>query len=158
MLFALYFIFHSVSKNLSRYSLLFPLVLLTGVVCITGCGQKNTDGRVRINGTVMLDGSPLICEGEGESYVNLVSETGENGGGSGSFDRSTGAFEMTILPGNYKAVIRATDGFMIEDEKRGRVTPAKSLIPEKYSSSDDTDVTVTVSPSGGEVSIQLSSE
>ena len=73
-------IFHSISKNLSRYSLLFPLVLLTGVVCITGCGQKNTGGKVKINGTVMLDGSPLICEGEGESYVNLVSETGENGG------------------------------------------------------------------------------
>ncbi len=106
----------------------------------------------------MLDGSPLICEGDGESYVNLVSETGENGGGSGSFDRSTGAFEMAILPGNYKAVIRATDGFMVEDEKRGRITPAKSLIPEKYSSSDDTDVTITVSPTGGEVSIQLLSE
>ena len=83
-------IFHSVLKNLGRYSLLFPLVLLTGLVCITGCGQKKTDGKVKINGTVMLDGSPLICEGEGESYVNLVSETGENGGGSGSFDRSTG--------------------------------------------------------------------
>ena len=149
---------HSVLKNLGRYSLLFPLVLLTGVVCIAGCGQKNTDGKVKINGTVMLDGSPLICEGEGESYVNLVSETGENGGGSVSFDRSTGAFEMAILPGNYKAVIRATDGFMVEDEKRGRVTPAKSLIPEKYSSSDDTDVTVTVSPSGGEVNIRLASE
>ena len=157
-MFISYFFSDSVSKDLGRCRLLLPLVLLTGLVCITGCGQKNTDGRVRINGTVMLDGSPLICEGEGESYVNLVSETGENGGGSGAFDRSTGVFEMTILPGNYKAVIRATDGFMIEDEKRGRVTPAKSLIPEKYSSSDDTDVTVTVSPSGGEVSIQLSSE
>ena len=112
-------IFHSVLKNLGRYSLLFPLVLLTGVVCITGCGQKNTDGKVKINGTVMLDGSPLICEGEGESYVNLVSATGENGGGSGSFDRSTGRFEMAILPGNYKAVIRATDGFMVEDESGG---------------------------------------
>ncbi len=106
----------------------------------------------------MLDGSPLICEGEGESYVNLVSATDENGGGSSSFNRSTGVFEMTVLPGAYKAVVRATDGFMIEDEKRGRITPAKSLLPEKYSSADDTDVAVTVSPSGGEVSIQLSSE
>jgi hypothetical protein len=48
--------------------------------------------------------------------------------------------------------------FNVANEKRGCITPAKSLIPEKYSSSDDTDVTVTVSPSGGEVSIQLSSE
>ena len=87
-MFTPYSIFHSVLKNLGRCSLLFPLVLLTGLVCTTGCGQKNTDGKVRINGTVMLDGSPLICEGDGESYVNLVSETGENGGGSGSFDRS----------------------------------------------------------------------
>ena len=152
------FVYHSVHKNLPRGSVFFTLVVLASLVCTTGCGQKNTGGKVRINGTVMLDGSPLICEGDGESYVNLVSATGENGGGSGSFDRSTGAFEMTILPGDYKAIISATDGFMVEDEKRGRITPAKSLIPEKYSSSDDTDVTVTVSPSGGEVSIQLSSE
>ena len=152
------FICHSVHKNLPRYGVFFTLVFLIGLVCIAGCGQKNTDGKVRINGTVMLDGSPLICEGEGESHVNLVSATDENGGGSGSFDRSTGAFEMTVLPGAYKAVVRATDGFMIEDEKRGRITPAKSLLPEKYSSADDTDVAVTVSPSGGEVSIQLSSE
>ena len=48
--------------------------------------------------------------------------------------------------------------FKVEDEKRECITPAKSLIPEKYLSSDDTDVTVTVSPSGGKVSIQLSSE
>ena len=157
-MFAPYSIFHSALKNLYRGSTFHTVVLLTSLVCITGCGQKNTDGRVRINGTVMLDGSPLICEGDGESYVNLVSETGENGGGSGSFDRSTGAFEMTILPGNYKAIISATDGFMVEDEKRGRITPAKSLIPEKYSSSDESDVTVTVPPAGGEVSIELSSE
>lgn len=152
------YVCQSVHKNLPRSGVFLALFFFCGLVCTTGCGQKNTDGKVRINGIVMLDGSPLICEGEGESYVNLVSATGENGGGSGSFDRSTGAFEMAILPGNYKAVIRATDGFMVEDEKRGRITPAKSLIPEKYSSSDDTDVTVTVSPSGGEVSIQLSSE
>jgi hypothetical protein len=48
--------------------------------------------------------------------------------------------------------------FNVANEKRGCITPAKSLIPEKYLSSDDTDVTVTVSPSGGDVSIQLSSE
>ena len=48
--------------------------------------------------------------------------------------------------------------FIVEDAKWVRIAPAKSLIPEKYSSSNDTDVTVTVSPSGGEVSIQLSSE
>ena len=149
---------HSVHKNLPRCGVFFTLVFLIGLVCIAGCGQKNTDGKVRINGTVMLDGSPLICEGEGESYVNLVSATDENGGGSSSFNRSTGVFEMTVLPGAYKAVVRATDGFTIEDEKRGRITPAKSLLPEKYSSADDTDVSVTVPPSGGEVSIQLSSE
>lgn len=149
---------HSVHKNLPRCGVFFTLVFLIGLVCIAGCGQKNTDGKVRINGTVMLDGSPLICEGEGESYVNLVSATDENGGGSSSFNRLTGVFEMTVLPGAYKAVVRATDGFMIEDEKRGRITPAKSLLPEKYSSADDTDVSVTVPPSGGEVSIQLSSE
>ena len=65
---------------------------------------------------------------------------------------------MIIQPGKYNAVIRATDGFIEEDEKRGRVIPAKSLIPEKYSLSDESDISITVSPTGGDVSIQLSSE
>ena len=61
---------------------------------------------------------------------------------------------MAILPGNYKAVIlRQMVSWLRMRSVTG--TPAKSLIPDKYSSSDDTDVTVTVSPSGGEVNIQL---
>ena len=36
-----------------------------------GCGPKLPGGKVKITGTVMLDGSPLVCEGPGESFVNL---------------------------------------------------------------------------------------
>ena len=105
----------------------------------------------------MLDGSPLICEGEGESYVNLSAKTSGKGGAA-RFDRGTGTFEMVLRPGDYTATVRATDGFEVEDEKRGMVTPAKSLIPGKYNSPGNSDVMVTVLPSGGDVSIQLSSE
>lgn len=139
-------------------ALLLALTAVLVVMATTGCGSKLPSGKVKITGVIMLDGSPLICEGEGEAYVNLVSETGVNGGGASPFDRSTGGFEMIIQPGKYNAVIRATDGFIEEDEKRGRVIPAKSLIPEKYSLSDESDISITVSPTGGDVSIQLSSE
>ena len=70
------------------------------------------------------DGSPLVCEGPGESFVNLSATSGSKGGAS-RFDRATGKFEMVVEPGTYIATVRATDGFEVEDEKRGTVTPAE---------------------------------
>ena len=138
----------------------FPCVVLglgVSLLATVGCGPKLPGGKVKITGSVMLDGSPLICEGEGDSFVNLSASNGGKGGAA-RFDRATGTFEMVVEPGDYIATVRATDGFEVEDEKRGTVTPAKSLIPEKYNSPDNSDVKVTVSSSGGDVSIQLSSE
>ena len=142
------------------FQIFFPFVVLglgVSLLATVGCGPKLPGGKVKITGTVMLDGSPLICEGEGESFVNLSAKTGDKGGAA-RFDRGTGTFEMVLKPGDYTATVRATDGFEVEDEKRGTVTPAKSLIPGKYNSPGNSDVMVTVLPSGGEVSIQLSSK
>ena len=142
------------------FQIFYPFVVLglgLSLLATVGCGPKLPGGKVKITGTVMLDGSPLICEGEGESFVNLSAATGGKGGAA-RLDRATGTFEMVVEPGNYTATVRATDGFEVEDEKRGTVTPAKSLIPEKYNSPDNSDAQVTVSPSGGDVSIKLSSE
>ena len=154
--------FRMLSPCLTRRpsQMFFSFVVLglgASLLATVGCGPKLPGGKVKIAGTVMLDGSPLICEGEGESFVNLSAENGGKGGAA-RFDRATGTFEMVVEPGDYIATVRATDGFEVEDEKRGTVTPAKSLIPGKYNSPGNSDVTVTVSPSGGDVSIQLSSE
>ena len=138
----------------------FSLVVLglgLSLLAAIGCGPTLPGGKVKITGTVMLDGSPLVCEGPGESFVNLSATSGSKGGAS-RFDRATGKFEMVVEPGTYVATVRATDGFEVEDEKRGTVTPAKSLIPEKYRSPDNSDAQVTVPSGGGEVSIELSSE
>ena len=154
--------FRMFSPCLARrpFLMFFPFVVLglgVSLLVTVGCGPKLPGGKVKIAGTVMLDGSPLVCEGPGESFVNLSAENGGKGGAA-RFDRATGTFEMVVEPGDYMATVRATDGFEVEDEARGTVTPAKSLIPEKYNFPDDSDVTVTVPPSGGDVSIQLSSE
>jgi hypothetical protein len=141
-------------KHLSRCVGCFLFTFLT--LSLTGCGTSLPDGMVKINGTVTLDGSPLVCEGDGESYVNFMSDT--NGGGSGSFDRTNGTFEMLLEPGDYTVVVRATDGFMQEDEKRGRIIPAKSLIPEKYTTGKTSDASVSVLPEGGSVVVPLVSE
>lgn len=141
-------------KHLSRCVDCFLFTFLT--LSLTGCGTSLPDGMVKIKGTVTLDGSPLVCEGDGESYINFMSDT--NGGGSGSFDRTNGTFEMLLQPGDYTVVVRATDGFMQEDEKRGRIIPAKSLIPEKYNSAGNSDVTVTVPAEGGRIIVPLASE
>lgn len=118
------------SRRMKRTSRLFLSVVMfsvgIGMLVLVGCGPK-PGGKVKITGTVMLDGSPLICEGEGESFVNLSAQTGGKGGAA-RFDRGTGTFEMVVEPGDYTATVRATDGFEVEDEKRGTVTPAKSLI------------------------------
>ena len=140
------------------FQIFLPFVVLgfgVSLLATVGCGPKLPGGKVKIAGTVMLDGSPLVCEGPGESFVNLSAENGGKGGAA-RFDRATGTFEMVVEPGDYIATVRATDGFEVEDEKRGTVTPAKSLIPGKYNSPGNSDVIVTVSPSGGEVSVQLS--
>lgn len=153
---------HMLSPCLIRraFQVLFPVVALgfgISILATIGCGPKLPAGKVKISGTVMLDGSPLNCEGEGESFVNLSAKSGSKGGAA-RFDRATGTFEMVVESGDYTAIVRATDGFEVEDEKRGTITPAKSLIPEKYNSPDNSDASVTVPPTGGKVNIQLSSE
>jgi hypothetical protein len=49
----------------------------------------------------------------------------------------------------------ATECYDENDEKRGRIILAKSLIPEKYNLLNTSDATVTVGPSGGRITVEL---
>ena len=50
------------------FQIFLPFVVLgfgVSLLATVGCGPKLPGGKVKIAGTVMLDGSPLVCEGPG---------------------------------------------------------------------------------------------
>ena len=134
----------------------FTTVIATFALLTLGCG-KPSDGRVKALGTVLLDGQPLTHDGEGLFIINLANESNTITS-TAKFSKTDGTFEIVIQPGDYVAVVTATDGFDQDDERRGRVIPAKSLVPEKYRSLKTSDANVTVPETGGELTVALTSE
>ena len=136
----------------------FSLISLAGIsLILSGCGNGLPAGKVKAMGQVLLDGQPITHDGDGIFIVNLASKENSNTS-TARFDKADGTFEIIIEPGEYIASVTATDGFDQDDEKRGRVIPAKSLVPKKYNSLDTSDAAVIVPANGGEILIQLMSE
>lgn len=122
-----------------------------------GCGSGLPPGKVQVTGTITLNGKPLTGPQEGLYTVNFASHTTSHTAAS-RFDPSDGRFSLIIEPGEYVASVIATDGFDTDDEKTGRTIAAKSLIPAKYSSLNESDALVTVGPRGGTVVVSLSTD
>lgn len=128
---------------------------------LSGCGEKLPPGKTRIFGTVTVDGQPLTFAGEGIFAISLVAREGTEVAGN-RLEKSDGSFELVLSPGDYIAVVTATDGFGSDGydpktQKVGKVIPPKSLIPDRYNSADSSDAVVTVPPSGGSVEVSLKS-
>ncbi|MGA1618165.1 MAG: hypothetical protein ACO37F_06585 [Pirellulales bacterium] len=137
---------------------IFSLISLAGIsLILSGCGNGLPAGKVRAMGKVLLDGQPITHTGDGLFIVNLASKENSNTS-TARFDKTDGTFEIIIEPGEYIASVTATDGFDQDDERRGRVIPAKSLVPEKYKSLDTSDAAVVVPANGGEILVQLMTE
>jgi len=137
---------------------IFSLISLAGIsLILSGCGNGLPAGKVRATGKVLLDGQPITHTGDGLFIVNLASKENSNTS-TARFDKTDGTFEIIIEPGEYNASVTATDGFDQDDERRGRVIPAKSLVPEKYKSLDTSDAVVVVPANGGEILVQLMTE
>ncbi len=134
-------------------------VLITGVLTVfAGCGGSGLpDGKVRVSGKILLDGVPLTHAGEGNFLINLANESLTETSAC-RFDPADGTFSLVIAPGDYTATVQATDGFEEDDERRGRVIPAKSLVPKKYDSLKTSDAKVTVVGNGGVITVELTSE
>lgn len=133
-------------------------VYLMVVVCIVfmgplGCGSKIPPGKVRIRGFVTVDEKPLTFSGDGIFSVTFVAAAGSESAGA-KLDKSSGMFTMVLSPGEYTAVVVATDGFG-EEPRPGKVIAPKSLIPEKYGNVATSGVTVDVPPHGGNVIVSL---
>ena len=146
------------ATTFTRQHVLTALALfsLGTVALLSGCGKSLPDGMVKAKGQILLDGEPLTHSGEGLFILNLATEENSNTS-TALFDQTNGTFEIVIQPGEYIAVVTATDGFDQDDEKRGRVIPAKSLVPKKYSSLRTSDAAVVVPAGGGELVVELKS-
>jgi hypothetical protein len=86
-----------------------PLVVACVVLAVSGCGG---DGKVRVNGTVTLDGQPL----EGAIVTFLPVEKGQGQIAHGTTDKD-GAFDLTTsrpndgaFPGEYKVTVVYAEG------------------------------------------------
>ena len=126
------------------------------LVVQSGCGKQLPAGKTKIYGTVTVDGQPLSFAGEGIFSITFVAREGSEVAGN-ALDRTDGSFELVLSPGDYTAVVTATDGFG-EEPRPGKIIPPKSLIPIRYGSQDTSDAVVTVPPTGGQVTVALRSK
>lgn len=128
-------------------------------VGLSGCGEKLPPGKTKIFGTVTVDGQPLTFAGDGLFTINFVAQEGREIAGN-KLDKSNGRFDLVLSPGDYIAVVTATDGFGSdgydpETGKVGKDIPPKSLVPVRYNTAETSDAFVTVPPSGGNVEVPL---
>ena len=128
---------------------------------LSGCGEKLPPGKTKIFGTVTVDGQPLTFAGDGLFTINFVAKEGTEVAGN-RLEKSNGKFELVLSPGDYIAVVTATDGFGSDGydpktQKVGKVIPPKSLIPIRYNTAETSDAFVAVPPSGGNVEVPLKS-
>ena len=147
------------SDNLCRTAFIVSCSLL--FLGLSGCGKKLPPGKIKINGTVTVDDKPLTFSGEGIFAISFVAQEGTDVAGN-RLEKSNGRFELVLSPGDYIAVVTATDGFGSDGydpdtQKVVKVIPPKSLIPTRYNSADTSDAVVTVPPSGGTVEVSLKS-
>lgn len=115
----------------SRICLAFVLLL---AILVTGCGPKGPQ-RYPIQGTVTYNGQPLV-----EGDIVLMPPPGEVDDANKIKD---GKFAFAALPGKKKVKITANRSEGPADPQMG-VAPRRQYIPERYSSADKTELTLTV--------------
>lgn len=117
------------------------------LVAVTGCGRPVPAGMVCVQGKVFHDGKPLP-----DGIVNFEA-VGGKGSGTGKIT-TQGAFEVVLPPGDYQVGVSSHEGNVTFDEQF-RPIQAKSRIAERYESIATSGLTVTVTPRGDPLSINL---
>ena len=102
------------------------LVIVSGTI---GCGRQGPPGMLWVAGTVLYDGQPLP-----EGAVHFLAQGKGSAGSSGSARLTKSRYGLYLAPGEYAVAVISEDGVAEMDRKTGRMIPAKSRIPEKYTS------------------------
>jgi hypothetical protein len=92
-----------------------------------GCGRQGPPGMLWVTGTVLYEGQPLP-----EGAVHFLAQGKGSAGSSGSARLSNSRYGLYLAPGEYAVAIISEEGVAVMDRKTGRMIPAKSRIPEKY--------------------------
>jgi hypothetical protein len=126
-------------------SLAIAVMALSG---LAGCGKK----AVGPAGSVAVSGK-ITCGGEPVPQGSIIFQA-DKGGSVTAKIGAGGSFQTMLVPGEHLVVVNAKDGVDTMDEK-GNPVPARSLVPEKYSSGKTSGLKVTVSPKGDPLTIAL---
>lgn len=126
--------------------------IFVGVATIAGLvGCEAKSPRVRVRGTVTLDGKPL-SSGAVQFHPAAGQFASGEIGPTGEFDLSTHAPGDGVLPGTYRVTVVANG----PGAEPGR---EELLVPIKYTRSGTSDIEVTIFPNTAEpVAIELVSD
>jgi hypothetical protein len=102
--------------------------LLAVSLLTAGCGgPKGPPGSIWVTGSVLYDGKSLP-----EGAVHFAPKDQATAGSGGSARLKGSRFGLFLQPGNYGVAVISEEGVATTDMKTGRLIPAKSRIPLKY--------------------------
>lgn len=137
-------------------------MVLVAAIAFSGCGPGVQNGNlVPVVGTVTLDGQPLA--GASVTFVGAGSTPGLGGVGisddSGKFEISHFRAGKGLDPGEYKVVVSKLVLSNGQPIPAGTVSVAelstRDLVPRRYSDFNNATLSVTVTPGGEPVSLDL---
>lgn len=143
--------------------------LLVGLLvgATVGCGgrKSNHPPLVPVSGTVTMDDKPLSG-----AIVTFVPSGSTRGDGANGFTDASGKYELVyrgndkgVPTGEYRVVVTKLlmpDGsdFPIDSEVSPMDSPAKQVLPVRYSDVDQTTLTANVPEAGGTIDFPLKSK
>lgn len=99
------------------------VLVLTSLV---GCGPKGPPGTIFVTGAIVYEGKRLP-----EGAIHFAAK-GEAPPATASARLKDGRYGLYLQPGAYAVAIVSDEGVAEMDMKTGRMIPAKSRIPAKY--------------------------
>ena len=131
-------------------------VALLALASTTGCGN----GLAKLEGEVCLDGEPLRAVDEIRGTVMFQPlQSGPSAAATideqGRYEAYTGA-ERGLPPGDYVVTLRAVEIIPAKDEYS--MPGAKKITPRRFANSEESGLTVTVSPGSNAFDIDIVSK
>lgn len=114
------------------------LALAMMVFGAIGCGRQGPPGMLWVTGKVLYEGKPLP-----EGAVHFLAEVKGTTGSSGSARLTNSRYGLYLAPGEYAVAVVSEEGVAEMDRKTGRMIPAKSRIPAKYTAVTTSGLKVT---------------
>ena len=123
--------------------------LAVTLIFLVGCGGPSAKKMVTVNGTVKYKGEPLKS--------GIVKFQAPNGDFATAMIGPNGQFTITdVVPGEQKvAYVGGPMGTGSSDGSRTAPAEKPVAVPAKFSDFQTSGVTVTVSDTGGEVTVEL---